>query len=291
MTALAEVACWPTTGGEHVTAGEVFAAEHQLTPYRLVLAESVRDHRALLEAVGIAAAPGAADGSEVLLEISSAAGDEPIDRTAQRVVRECWRLLQAPEAELDALDGERVVLGRSGVLYETEHVLINDVPTVAERFNDATHDRLIPAATSATRWRALVSSGSRTVSSHAWSTTVRRWRTTTSNGASTPDSSTWPGSPAARTSGGRRCSSSRAGCGSRPTSTSPCATRSRTSTPRPRSPRQFRRTTSGAAPLACRARTRSHRLGSGLALHSRRPVPARCVAGDRARRPKRAGNR
>ncbi|WP_205695655.1 DUF3883 domain-containing protein [Conexibacter sp. SYSU D00693] len=145
VTALADVVCWPTTDGEHVTAAGAFAAEHQLTPYRLVLAESVRGRRALLEAVGIPAAPGPADGSEVLLEISSAAGDEPIAGTTRRVVRECWRLLQAPGAELDALAGERVVLGRSGVLYEAGDVLINDVPAVAERFDEATCDRLIPA--------------------------------------------------------------------------------------------------------------------------------------------------
>lgn len=164
----------------YVRPDTVYWNDHGFGRYRFRLPDENRQYHRLFAALGVKEHPDHADALAVLREIAAdfAPRHRTLDDEAYRVVIHCWQQLShtlqhsadagelaAVRAAIQELRGEEIVPDARRLLLVPRHLLFDDRPELAAKFEPAARTYLIPRHDLA--WPAMAEAGVRSLSAEA----------------------------------------------------------------------------------------------------------------------------
>ena len=150
ITLLLDKACLLIDNDTYIKPSHAFWGEHGFGDYRFQLSSDWRIYTNLLNRLGVKDVPDSDDAKKVLLEISNTFPKKRLEGRVYSVVMNCWKLLSSaleqddigPE-DLQALAGHPIIPNPRRLLDKPEHILFEDRPGLAKKFEQLLKDNVI----------------------------------------------------------------------------------------------------------------------------------------------------
>jgi hypothetical protein len=171
LEALLSQQCLQLDNRKFVRPADVYWGDHPFGRWRYRLGPKFRAWQALLDRLQVAQGPEPRDAIDVLQDIAATHGGEPAPLLAEDipVVQNCWKLLtgglaarSVTPSDLSSLRNDEVVLDGRNWLRTPLHVFFRDSVSLADRFDEGLHPRLIDRPEG--MWPALAGAGVRNLS-------------------------------------------------------------------------------------------------------------------------------